>query len=79
MNAVAAALEPIERETANDEAPESSTRVPSFKKCGCGKSYSRTTWEHLPRIGWMRGRREDIELRQCSCASTIAVLVSAAR
>src|SRR5262245_6276981 len=36
MKAVPAALEGIE---------------PSFKKCGCGKSYSRASWEHLPRIG----------------------------
>lgn len=54
---------------------ESEAPAPSFKVCGCGISYSRAAWERLPCIGWMRGRNLAIELRQCACASTIAVRV----
>ena len=52
------------------------------KRCGCGREYSQPTWKDLPLCGvWpgvIEGRRfgPDLELRNCSCRSTISVAVS---
>lgn len=48
--------------------------------CGCGKTYNETTWKELKSIGYMPsfdddGQRIRLELRNCSCNSTLAVVV----
>lgn len=44
-----------------------------YKQCGCGRTFTRAEWLALPLIcaNWER-----LEMRDCSCGSTIAVRVS---
>ncbi len=44
------------------------------KLCGCGCSYTEHEWSMLMLIGRMKDEVEDIELRNCTCGSTIAQL-----
>lgn len=40
-----------------------------IKRCACGATYTRSTWRKLPFVGiW-----EHLELRNCTCSSTLAV------
>jgi hypothetical protein len=75
-NAPASSARPLPRDSRADcTGARALSRAPgSFKQCGCGIYYSRATWENLRRIGMMDGRGETIELRECTCGSTIAVL-----
>lgn len=41
------------------------------KKCGCGKSYGAYAWLSLKRAGVIDDGEDLIEIRQCSCGSTI--------
>ena len=46
-----------------------------MKVCACGRSISPPSWGRLPLLGTMdngRGVGELIELRLCSCGSTLA-------
>ena len=47
----------------------------TFKRCRCGLRYSASEWEDLPFVGRQRvpGERYVLELRTCSCASTLAI------
>lgn len=42
-------------------------------RCSCGKTYTRQQWRNLPgRRPWFVGIGELLELRECSCKSTIS-------
>ncbi len=43
-----------------------------LKTCGCGRSYDDEAWAKLPQAGVMRADTVELELRQCSCRSTMA-------
>lgn len=47
-----------------------------LKQCGCGLVYNRKTWNQLPFVGMQRSGFPgmfDLELRNCSCNSTLAI------
>ncbi len=52
-----------------------------LKTCGCGRRYSRAEWGALPCVGVSfspadaEGPAEHLEYRNCSCGSTIAIVV----
>lgn len=49
-----------------------------IKKCGCGHSYTLQGWRRLDLRGYMGDSdygMEMMELRNCACGSTLAVLV----
>lgn len=48
------------------------------KRCGCGASYTTLTWQRLPFVGTMEDDVETIELRNCACGSTLAIVVDRA-
>lgn len=56
------------------------------KQCGCGRVYSEEAWMQLPDQGIWPGMEErtgkrygpDLEMRNCSCDSTIAVPIEEA-
>lgn len=51
-----------------------------IKKCpNCGAEYTRETWAELPRVGRQDDGVEALELRNCTCKSTIAVDVGPVR
>lgn len=63
-----------------DGCPDSdATPHPTWPKpCGCGKSYNAATWAALKFVGWYETENDDglayfLELRNCSCGSTLAV------
>lgn len=47
------------------------------KTCSCGEAYDATRWAALPLVGYCGAASGDesqaLELRQCSCRSTIAL------
>ncbi len=43
------------------------------KTCHCGKSYDARTWRHLSYVGTISYAEDDLELRNCTCHSTLAV------
>ncbi len=56
--------------------PSTDATLPPFAKyCGCGLTHDATSWYALPLCGVMRDEVEALELRTCSCGSTIAVQV----
>ena len=49
---------------------------PVISICGCGIKHTVTQWAYLPLVGYMLredGWDRDLELRNCSCRSTLAV------
>jgi hypothetical protein len=46
------------------------------KTCSCGRQYTAVTWAELPPCGTWEDDVECLELRTCSCGSTIAVVVA---
>ncbi len=52
------------------------------KRCGCGRTHDAAAWARLPLVGRQHtpadayGPAETIELRNCPCKSTIAILVA---
>lgn len=46
------------------------------KTCACGRSYAAEEWLELPGCGRQDDGVDILDLRNCSCGSTIAVLVS---
>jgi hypothetical protein len=46
-----------------------------FKRCGCGKSYDIASWQMLPFVSRWNTGDEVLELRNCTCSSTLAVEV----
>lgn len=49
--------------------------ITAAKRCGCGKAYDTRTWEDLTFVGFMEDEVEIIELRNCVCGSTLAMVV----
>lgn len=49
------------------------------KRCGCGRSHVRGDWAALPFIGKQVDDFEAIDLRNCPCGSTLAVLTAVFR
>ncbi len=49
------------------------------KLCACGASWSEEAWRELPLVGLMALSDDEppLELRHCTCGSTIAVALSA--
>lgn len=45
------------------------------KKCGCGIVYDRAAWVKLLHVGDMVDEVEAIQLRNCTCGSTIAIIL----
>lgn len=43
--------------------------------CQCGETYTRATWAGLKHVGEMADLIETLELRNCSCRSTIAAVL----
>lgn len=51
---------------------------PSWPKaCGCGCSYSASEWVALEYVGVMSDEVESLELRNCTCGSTVAQVIEA--
>jgi hypothetical protein len=46
-----------------------------FKQCSCGCSYTRGQWEGLHYVGRQADPEETLELRNCPCGSTMAVVL----
>lgn len=46
-----------------------------IKRCSCGKMYTHREWYSLPLCGVGGDEVEKLELRNCSCGSTIAVII----
>ena len=49
-------------------------RGPPIKSCMCGNAFSAYTWKLLPRVGYHKDWAEKLELRNCPCGSTIAIV-----
>ena len=45
------------------------------KTCGCGKQYSSGEWKLLPYVGVHEDEVERLELRNCGCGSTLAIVL----
>ena len=51
------------------------SKAPWPKTCRCGASWSRKAWAQLPLVGYADGGDDgELELRNCDCGSTLAVL-----
>jgi hypothetical protein len=46
-----------------------------MKACACGLTHSAASWRELPLIGRQDDGVEVLELRNCACRSTLAVVV----
>ena len=46
-----------------------------MKICRCDKRYSAAEWKRLVYVGVMEDDVERIELRNCTCGSTVAVVL----
>jgi hypothetical protein len=46
-----------------------------YKRCACGREYTRDDWGKLDYCGLQDGEGETLELRLCLCGSTIAVVL----
>lgn len=46
------------------------------KTCGCGRCYTATGWRNLRLVGEQDDGVDRIEIRQCTCGSTIAVALN---
>lgn len=53
----------------------STTNAP-FKRCSCGREYTRESWEALQYVGVQIDDVETFELKNCLCGSTIAVAIA---
>ncbi len=47
--------------------------VPPIKICACGAEHDARDWRELPLVGVMSDGGAPLELRNCSCHSTLAV------
>jgi len=45
------------------------------KQCGCGRQYDSGEWKLLPYVGEIDDEVERLELRNCSCKSTLAIVL----
>jgi len=50
----------------------------TIKRCSCGREYTRETWARAPFVGELDDGVEVLELRNCACRSTMAIVVRAA-
>jgi hypothetical protein len=50
----------------------------TLKRCGCGRCFTRAQWRELQYVGAQADDVETLELRNCPCGSTIAVVVEQA-
>jgi hypothetical protein len=47
-----------------------------FKQCACGRTYTKEQWDELPhRREWAWPWGEIQELRDCSCGSTLCIVL----
>lgn len=44
------------------------------RRCSCGFRWNEIAWQHLPYVGVMVDDVDAIELRNCTCGSTMGVL-----
>ena len=49
------------------------------KLCGCGRLYELQEWEKLHYVGDMDDTVEVLEMRNCVCGSTIAIVIGTSR
>ena len=47
------------------------------KRCDCDREYDARSWSDLPLVGYQDDGVEHLELRNCSCGSTLAVHLEA--
>jgi hypothetical protein len=47
------------------------------KRCGCGLAYTRSRWDALALVGHHADDVETLEMRNCPCGSTLAIIVPA--
>jgi hypothetical protein len=54
-----------------------------LKTCGCGRLYTRQTWQLLRLVGYQHDDREtkrhSFEMRQCWCGSSLIIAPSGGR
>lgn len=55
--------------------PPLGTTLPC-KRCSCGRCYSHREWTELPMRGYQLASAEILEMRNCSCRSTITVTLA---
>lgn len=66
------AMTPAERSADTIPAP------PPVAACSCGRTFDATEWEALPsRRLWIFAVDDVLEIAECSCGSTTAVVVAA--
>ena len=46
-----------------------------FKECACGRSYTRAGWAALDYVGTQRCGEQNLELRLCTCRSSLSVVL----
>ena len=59
----------------DDAAPKQETWP---KKCGCGAVHTEEQWENLSYVGIQHSGLDDfpdLEMRNCTCGSTMAIVV----
>lgn len=49
----------------------------AYHVCACGRSHTREQWGELEYVGPMDDGVDEIEMRNCECNSTVAVVVRA--
>ncbi|MDB5216040.1 MAG: hypothetical protein JWO86_3967 [Myxococcaceae bacterium] len=49
------------------------------KRCACGAVWTARTWTTLSYAGRMSDEIDDVELRHCTCGSTISMPIAAVR
>lgn len=47
----------------------------TIKRCACGQAWTLEGWRSLFLAGRLKDEVEDLELRTCTCGSTIALVV----
>ena len=47
-----------------------------IKKCSCGLEFDRKNWQELEFVGVQVLKKGHLELRNCSCGSTISIAFS---
>ena len=46
-----------------------------MKRCGCGREHDAAAWSALPLVGRQDDGVERIEIRNCACGSSIAIVL----
>ncbi len=52
--------------------------VRPFKMCTCGRTFDARAWAKLALCGTLEDDAETLELRNCPCGSTLAIVLAVA-